>query len=119
MFGDAVVYALSLYPLRRGARWQAGAALLKVGIILLIGFAVSAQIIDRIVNGVPPSSTLMLIFGGLALAAKCQRPIAGYSLRRILVKPLSLAMNLASMGPISFSGARGCDKPFSVAWALA
>src|SRR3546814_10905576 len=29
MFGDAVVYALSLYALHRGARWEAGAALAK------------------------------------------------------------------------------------------
>src|SRR3546814_5398128 len=34
MFGDAVVYALSLYALHRGARWEAGAALAKGGIIL-------------------------------------------------------------------------------------
>lgn len=69
MFGDAVVYALSLYALSRGPRWEAGAALLKGGIILLFGFAVIAEIVDKIINGFPPSSTLMLIFGGLALAA--------------------------------------------------
>ncbi len=69
MFGDAVVYALSLYALSRGPRWEAGAALAKGAIILLFGLAVIIQIVDKIVNGVPPSSTLMLIFGGLALAA--------------------------------------------------
>ncbi|MAX00996.1 MAG: cation transporter [Sphingomonas sp.] len=69
MFGDAVVYALSLYALSRGPRWEAGAALLKGGIILLFGLAVIAEIADKIVNGAPPSSSLMLIFGGLALAA--------------------------------------------------
>lgn len=69
MFGDAVVYALSLYALGRGQRWEAGAALLKGGIILLFGITVIVEIVDKIVNGVPPSSTLMLVVGGLALTA--------------------------------------------------
>lgn len=69
MFGDAVVYALSLYALSRGPRWEAGAALAKGGIILLFGIAIVIEIIDKIVNGVPPSSTLMLIFGSMALIA--------------------------------------------------
>lgn len=69
MFGDAVVYALSLYALNRGPRWEAGAALAKGGIILLFGIAVIVEIIHKIMNGVPPSSTLMLIFGSIALAA--------------------------------------------------
>lgn len=69
MFGDAFVYALSLHALNRGTRWEAGAALAKGAIILVFGFAVIAEIADKIVNGVPPSSQLMLIFGTIALAA--------------------------------------------------
>lgn len=69
MLGDAVVYALSLYALSRGPRWEAGAALAKGGIILIFGIAVLVEIIDKIVNGVPPSSTLMLAFGCAALMA--------------------------------------------------
>lgn len=69
MFGDAAVYALSLYALSRGPRWEAGAAVAKGVIILLFGVAVIAQIIGKMVYAVPPSSILMLIFGGLALAA--------------------------------------------------
>ncbi len=69
MLGDAVVYALSLYALNRGPRWEAGAAITKGAIILAFGIAVIAEIVDKVVNGVPPSSTLMLAFGGLALAA--------------------------------------------------
>jgi cation diffusion facilitator family transporter len=69
MLGDAVVYALSLYALSRGPRWEAGAALAKGGIILLFGVAVIVEIVDKIVNGVPPSSTLMLAFGSAALVA--------------------------------------------------
>jgi len=69
MFGDAVAYALSLYALRRGARWEAGAAIAKGVLILLFGVAVLIEIADKIANGVPPSSTLMLGFGGAALIA--------------------------------------------------
>ena len=69
MLGDAFVYALSLYALHRGARWEAGAAIAKGAIILVFGVAVIVEIADKVVNGVPPSSTLMLTFGGLALAA--------------------------------------------------
>ncbi len=69
MFGDAVVYALSLYALRRGARWEAGAAIAKGALILALGIAVIAELHDKIVNGVTPSSGLMLLFGGAALVA--------------------------------------------------
>lgn len=69
MLGDAFVYALSLYALHRGARWEAGAAIVKGGVILLFGIAIIAEIADKIANGVPPSSGLMLAFGGMALAA--------------------------------------------------
>ena len=69
MLGDSFVYALSLYALHRGARWEAGAAMVKGGIILVFGLAIIAEIADKIVNGVPPSSALMLAFGSMALAA--------------------------------------------------
>lgn len=69
MLGDAVVYALSLYALSRGPRWEAGVALAKGGIIFLFGLAVIVEIADKIVNGVPPSSSLMLAFGSAALFA--------------------------------------------------
>lgn len=38
-------------------------------IILMFGIVIIAEIADKIVNGVPPSSSLMLLFGTLALAA--------------------------------------------------
>ncbi|WP_332811462.1 cation transporter [Sphingomonas sp.] len=69
MLGDALVYIVSLYALDRSARWRAGTALFKGGFILLLGLGVVAQIAHKVVNGVPPSSTLMVIFGALALAA--------------------------------------------------
>ena len=69
MLGDALVYGVSLYALGRSARWKAGAALFKGVFILALGLGIAAQVIARIDSGVPPSSGLMLLFGGLALAA--------------------------------------------------
>jgi Co/Zn/Cd efflux system component len=69
MLGDALVYAVSLYALDRSARWRAGTALFKGGFILFLGLGVLVQIVLKILYGVPPSSSLMLIFGALALAA--------------------------------------------------
>jgi Co/Zn/Cd efflux system component len=68
MLGDATVYGLSLYAMGRSLRWKAGAAVAKGVFIFALGFGVLLQIGVRIETGVPPSSTLMLIFGGLALA---------------------------------------------------
>ncbi|MES2326256.1 MAG: cation diffusion facilitator family transporter [Pseudomonadota bacterium] len=69
MFGDAFVYALSLYALDRGARWEAGAAAVKGALILLFAFFVGVEMLDKIANGVVPSSRLMLVVGGVALCA--------------------------------------------------
>lgn len=69
MFGDALVYALSLYALDRSDRWRAGAALAKGGFILALGLAVIVQIGVKLAYGVPPETGLMLIFGSVALAA--------------------------------------------------
>ncbi|HWU73446.1 MAG TPA: cation transporter [Sphingomonas sp.] len=69
MLGDAFVYALSLFALSRGARWEAGAALAKGGVILAFGIGIIGESIFKIANGVTPSSTIMLIFSGIALAA--------------------------------------------------
>lgn len=67
MLGDAVVYALSLYALNRGARWKAGAAVAKGSLILVFGAGVLAEVAVKVATGVPPSSKLMTAFGGLAL----------------------------------------------------
>lgn len=69
MLADALVYAVSLYALDRSARWRAGAALFKGGFILFLGLGVVYQIAVKMLFGVPPSSILMLVFGGLALVA--------------------------------------------------
>lgn len=69
MLGDAFVYALSLFALSRGPRWEAGAALAKGFIILGFGIAVLTELATKIVHGVPPSSRLMLAVGSVALVA--------------------------------------------------
>lgn len=69
MLGDAFVYALSLFALSRGPRWEAGAALAKGFIILGFGIAVLAELAIKIIHGVPPSSSLMLAVGSVALVA--------------------------------------------------
>jgi cation diffusion facilitator family transporter len=69
MLGDAFVYGLSLFALSRGPRWKAGAALAKGGFILLFGGGIAVEVAVRLLTGAPPSSGLMLAFGGLALCA--------------------------------------------------
>ena len=69
MLGDALVYAVSLYALARSDRWKAGAAMFKGVFILALGIVLAINVAIKISSGVPPSSTLMLVFGGLALAA--------------------------------------------------
>jgi Co/Zn/Cd efflux system component len=89
MFGDASVYALSLYALDRSARWKAGAAMAKGVFILLLGLGVLFEIGVRLRTGVPPNSTLMLGFAALALAVNlfCLRLIWRFR---------SLDMNMSS-----------------------
>jgi Co/Zn/Cd efflux system component len=69
MLGDALVYGLSIFAMSRGAKWQAGAALVKSVAILGFFLLIVGEIIAKALHGVPPSSPLMMIFGALALAA--------------------------------------------------
>lgn len=68
MFGDAAVYGLSLYALTRGARWHAGAALAKSGIIMVFGVWILGGAIFGL-HGDTPSAGVMAIVGMAALAA--------------------------------------------------
>lgn len=69
MLGDAMVYGVSLYAIDRSDRWKAGAAMFKGAFILLLGIGIIINVIIKIRTGVPPSSSLMLTFGALALVA--------------------------------------------------
>ena len=89
MLGDAMVYGVSLFALTRNNRWKAGAAMFKGIFILLIGIGVAINIIIKIRTGVPPSSSLMLAFGGLAL-------VANLVCLRLLWQFRSLDLNMSS-----------------------
>jgi cation diffusion facilitator family transporter len=69
MLGDALVYSVSLYAIARSDRWKAGVAALKGAFILVLGLGILINVAIKIQSGVPPSSTLMLGFGGAALVA--------------------------------------------------
>jgi cation diffusion facilitator family transporter len=89
MLGDALVYALSLYALARSDRWKAGAATFKGAIILLLGVGIVINVIVKIRSGVPPSSSLMLGFGALAL-------VANLACLKLLWRFRSLDVNMSS-----------------------
>jgi cation diffusion facilitator family transporter len=69
MFGDALVYAFSLYVLTRGPRGQACAALAKGLIMLGFGLGVLAEAGWKLVQPVMPGIEVMGAIGFLALAA--------------------------------------------------
>lgn len=69
MLGDALVYILSLYALARSQRWKAGAAVAKGIVILLFGAWILVELVQKLVAGVTPTSSLMATFGSVALVA--------------------------------------------------
>jgi cation diffusion facilitator family transporter len=69
MLGDALVYGVSIYALARSDRCKAGAAMFKGVFILALGVGIVLNVIAKVQSGIPPSSTLMVVFGGLALVA--------------------------------------------------
>lgn len=69
MFGDASVYALTLYTLHRSMRARAGAALVKGGVMLLFGLVVIAEAMHKTVLGMVPAANWMGTVGLIALAA--------------------------------------------------
>ncbi len=69
MFGDAVVYASSLYVLGRGARWQARMAALKGTIMVVFGLGVLADTMLKALGARPPVAEGMGAIGIIALAA--------------------------------------------------
>ena len=89
MLGDALVYGVSLYALARSDRWKAGAAMFKGLFILLLGVGIVINVVIKIKSGVPPSSSLMVIFGALAL-------IANLTCLRLLWRFRKLDVNMSS-----------------------
>jgi Co/Zn/Cd efflux system component len=89
MLGDAFVYGVSLYALARSDRWKGGVALAKGVLILAFAVGIIVNIATKLESGVPPSSTLMLGFGGLAL-------IANFVCLRLLWRFRTQDVNMAS-----------------------
>ena len=69
MLADAFVFGLSLYAVARSDRWKAGVAAFKGGLILVLGLGILVNVAVKMQSGVPPSSSLMMLFGGAALVA--------------------------------------------------
>jgi Co/Zn/Cd efflux system component len=69
MLGDALVFGISLFALRRSLRWRAGSALIKGGFILLMGVGVLAEIAAKFIWDTTPVISAMYLFGGMALVA--------------------------------------------------
>ncbi|MBC7660779.1 MAG: cation transporter [Chitinophagaceae bacterium] len=69
MFGDAVVYAFSLFVLYKSQRWRAGAGLLKGLIMLAFGIGVLGDAFSKALNYSAPDAPTMGMIGGLALVA--------------------------------------------------
>lgn len=69
MFGDATVYALTIFVLDRSRRARAGASLVKGGFMLLLGVVVVADAIRKLVMQEVPSAEWMGAVGLLALFA--------------------------------------------------
>jgi len=89
MLGDALVYGVSIYAIARSDRWKAGAAMFKGVFILALGIGIVLNVIAKVQSGIPPSSTLMLVFGGLAL-------VANLACLRLLWRFRSQDVNMAS-----------------------
>lgn len=89
MLGDALVYAVSIYAIARSDRWKAGAAMFKGVFILALGVSIVLNVIAKVQSGIPPSSILMLVFGGLAL-------LANLACLRLLWRFRSQDVNMAS-----------------------
>ena len=89
MLGDALVYGVSIYAIARSDRWKAGAAMFKGVFILALGIGIVLNVIAKVQSGIPPSSTLMLVFGGLAL-------VANLACLRLLWRFRSQHVNMAS-----------------------
>ena len=69
MFGDATVYAMSLYVLARSEREQGIVALVKGAIMLAFGVGVLIEAAYKAMHPVMPEAGTMGLVGALALAA--------------------------------------------------
>jgi len=69
MFGDAVVYGVTLYALDRGTGWHARSSILKGFIMLALAISVVVEAAYKAVAGLVPEAYTMGGIGTLALVA--------------------------------------------------
>lgn len=69
MFGDATVYAFSIYVIAKSALWKARAARFKAGIMVVFGLAVFIEASMKLAVGTVPEPKTMGVVGLLALTA--------------------------------------------------
>lgn len=69
MFGDAAVYAFSLFALNRGSIWRARAGLSKGIVMAMFGVIVLGQTVYRFLIASVPIAETMGIIAAIALAA--------------------------------------------------
>lgn len=69
MFGDAAVYAFSLYAIHKAPIWRSRAGLAKGVIMALFGVFVLGEVIFKVVSGTVPESQTMTLIGTVALIA--------------------------------------------------
>lgn len=69
MFGDAVVYAFSLFVLNKSQTWRSGAALLKGAIMVILGLGVLLEAILKMYSNLIPVGQTITVIGLVALAA--------------------------------------------------
>jgi len=69
MFGDAAVYAFSLYALHKAPIWRSRAGLAKGIIMALLGLFILGEVVVKIMMGTVPETQTMTMIGILALAA--------------------------------------------------
>jgi cation diffusion facilitator family transporter len=69
MLADASVYGIVLYAVGRSRRLQANAAFASGVVQIALGAGVLLEVARRLVYGSEPVSTLMMVVGGVALAA--------------------------------------------------
>ncbi len=81
MFGDSLVYAISLFVLHRGVRARAGAALFKSGFLTMFSALIIAEAIRKSIIGVVPEAGWMGLIGGFALIANLSCLMLLYSHR--------------------------------------
>ncbi len=69
MFGDASVYALSLYVIDKGPIWKARSALVKGIFIAIFGLYVFGDAIYKVLHDITPVAKTMGIIGIIALVS--------------------------------------------------